>query len=147
MLGHAVVTGMMCATPMMASKGSGQMTMTVVSGTSTFEPFPGVIVTLYTDGYLGLGGGALEPDTFNGVQIGGLYWLSTADHATGGFVQISLAGNRPDGFVTSVSCDGSDLGAIGSASYDAYSDQTTFIVGTTGNNPFGTSGTRTIVIT
>lgn len=148
-LGPPVVTGLLCASPMMDS-GGGPLTaiMTVASQASSFEPFPGIIIWSYNDGFLGFGAGALVPDEFRGASIVALFWSSTNDHSTGGSVILYVSGNRSAGFVASASCDGVDLGAIGAPTYNGGLDLTSFQVGSFGvANPFGTSGTRSIVIT
>lgn len=151
------MTGVACAFPMMIPAGGGgpgdpggpfTATMTVASQAYSSEPFPGIIVWIYNDGYLGFGLGDLDPKVFSGADVVSLYWYSSNDHSTGGSTVLTVSGNRTAGFVTSVTCDGVDLGAIGAPSYNSGWDQTSFFIGSfPSNNPFGTSGTHAIVIT
>ena len=140
---------MACAATMMGSAGPASLTATMTVGSTSYviEIFPGAFVTFYADGYNSGALGALSPDAYGVATIFALYWQSTNNHSTGGQVYLYVTGNRSAGFITSVTCNAVGLGAIGAPSYSGGSDLTAFTIGASGvANPFGTSGTKTIVI-
>jgi len=147
------MAGVLCA---LAGMGGGSVIMTV--GSTFVTP---IKTTYYVDGYVGAASkaaqvdfffvsdlGALAPAGFSGATVVSLYWASTSGHATNGYVAIEFTGNRAAGFINSVTVDGVSLGTPGLPTYYSTQNTTEFGLGFgTQNNPFGTSGTKTIVIT
>lgn len=131
-------------------------TMTVGSNAYTY-----LKVTYYVDGFIGTGSaadftaptiGSMSADTFKTSTVKALYWIhpGTGHNGTIGNVRLELSGDHTadSGFVTDVKVAGSSLGTIGTPTYNATSDTTIYGIGTDGSwtNPFGTSGTKAIVI-
>ncbi|MBY0391854.1 MAG: hypothetical protein K2Q27_01165 [Novosphingobium sp.] len=125
-------------------------TMTV--GSTTFSGK----ATTYYDGYISSGSfsgtlsgaiGGLAPTSVKGATVRALSWTSSTSHSVGGQSSIEVSGNRSAGFISSVTVNGVSVGTIGSPSYNAGPNTTTFNLGASNsNNPFGTSGTKSIVV-
>jgi hypothetical protein len=129
-------------------------TMTVGSASYTL-----VKTNYYVDGFIGAGSqqdlvaptiGSVSPTTFRGTEVKALYWIqvTTGHSGTTGSVALELSGNQASGFVTDVRIAGVSVGSIGTPSYDGTANTTRFSLGTGGTwtNPFGTSGTKAIII-
>lgn len=148
------MAGVLCALAGMG--GDSSMTMTV--GSTFVTP---IKTTYYIDGYVGTASkaaqadyffvsdvGALAPAAFSGATVAALHWRSLSGHATGGYVVIEVTGNRSAGFITLVTVDGVSLGTVSAPTYYSTQDTTEYQLGASSvANPFGTSGTKTIVVT
>lgn len=120
-------------------------TMTVGSTSYTF-----VKTTYFDNGWIGsgtseifLGASAIGSMTAAG-ESAALFWKSTT---SSGQVWVEITGNVPVGYVTLVSSNSVSLGTVTYSSYSSSTNTTLFTVGAASvTNPFGTSGTKTIVI-
>lgn len=123
-------------------------TMTVGSTSYTF-----IKTTYFDDGWIGsgtsetvLGASAIGSMTAAG-ESAALFWKSTTNHTSSGQVWVEITGNVPAGYVTLVSSNSVSLGTVTYSSYSSPTNTTLFTVGAASvTNPFGTSGTKTIVI-
>lgn len=110
--------------------------------------------TYYLDGWLAggsetfYGATAMGSMTAAGQSIA-LFWKNVGTgHGGNGQVWVEINGNMPIGYVTFVSSNGTSLGTVTYSGYQALYNTTLFTVGGSAvANPFGTSGTKTIIIT
>jgi hypothetical protein len=110
-------------------------------------------VTYYLDGWLAggsetfFGATAMGSMTAAGQSIA-LFWKNAGTgHGGNGQVWVEVNGNVPTGYVTFVSSNATSLGTVTYSGYQTLYDTTLFTVGGPAvANPFGTSGTKTIVI-
>lgn len=146
------MTGISC---IMAGSSSNGLTATMTVGSGAYTVAK---VTYYVDGYIGAGSeadvlapaiGSMTSYAFKGSTVRALYWTSASGHAaTNGTVFIEASGNQSAGFITDVKIDGVSQGTLSAPTYYSGTNNTRFTVGTASSktNPFGTSGTKTIVI-
>ena len=123
-------------------------TMTVGSQNYTY-----IKTVYYDDGWISGGSELVNGATTMGSmtaagESAALFWKSTTNHTSSGQVYVEINGNVPTGYVTFVSSNGTSLGTVTYNSYFGGTNTTLFTVGAASvTNPFGTSGTKTIVIT
>ena len=136
----------------LAGIAGGALSITLTVGSSD----TGGKVPTYYDGYTSASSqaganvgalGAISISSYRGVAIRGIYWVSVANHTSPGTCYIEFAGNISAGFFRDVSVSGTSLGTIGSPNYNSSAGTTQFQLGTTtATNPFGVSGTKTVVL-
>ena len=91
--------------------------------------------------------GSLSAATYNGKTVNGIYWVSGTSHAdASGQVIVEIATNVGSGFVSGLTVDGVSMGTIASSTYDAGTGSYVFYFTPLRSNPFGTSGTKTVVL-
>lgn len=134
---------------LLAAGGTTQYQLTVGSTTFTAK------ATSYYDGFAAATGndvgaltgafGALAPTNFKGATVTALYWVSNTGHVSSGTTYIEFSGTQGAGFVNSVSVNGTSLGTVGApttgSGYTKYQ-----LGGASVSNPFGTSGTKKVVL-
>lgn len=134
-----------------AAAGIQDRRMTVGSRTRTVGPD-----TFYYDGFAGggtalslVGGtalGSMTPVSLNGTTILGLYWAGALGHTDpAGNALVEVSGNQADGFITDIRCDEISLGALSGRNFNGTT--TSWQLGGSRSNPFGTSGSRKIDVT
>lgn len=91
--------------------------------------------------------GSLSAATFKAKTINGIYWVSGTSHAdASGQAIVEIATNVGIGFVSGLTVDGVSMGTVDLAYYDAGTGSTAFYFTPLRSNPFGTSGTKTVVL-
>ena len=134
---------------------SGMVTTsyTLTVGTKSAPPIP-----TYDDGFYNSASlqyasssavaiGSLSSATFKAKTINGIYWVSGTSHAAAsGQVIVEIATNVGSGFVSGLTVDGVSMGTVDLAYYDAGTGSTAFYFTPLRSNPFGTSGTKTVVL-
>lgn len=133
----------------------------IASGAATFRLTVGSVATggkvpSYYDGYAAAGSqaallpgafGSLSAGTFKSKPVASLYWVSATNHASNGTCYIEIQDSVSAGFLNRVTLNGASLGAIGTPNYNATYGTTQFQLGSSNvANPFGTSGTHTVVL-
>lgn len=126
---------------------------TLTVGTKSVPPIP-----TYDDGFYNSASlqyanssavaiGSLSAATFKAKTVNGIYWVSGTNHAdTSGQVIVEIATNVGSGFVSGLTVDGVSMGTVDLAYYDAGTGSTAFYFTPLRSNPFGTSGTKTVVL-
>ena len=91
--------------------------------------------------------GSLSPATFKTKTVNGIYWTVGGGHSDSyGQIVVEIATNVGAGFVTGLTVDGVSMGTIYLSIYDAGTGSTAFYFNPLRSNPFGTSGTKTVVL-
>jgi len=133
------------------ARTSTSYTLTV--GTKTYVGLP-----TYDDGFYttasfqaeatNLAGiGSLSSSTFNGKTVKGIYWYSDSSHFdTAGQVVVEIGTSVSGSFISSLLVSGVSVGTMTYSSYVPASDSTLFYFSPVQANPFGTSGTKTVVL-
>ena len=137
-----------------SGSGSGTSTSyTLTVGTKTYGGLP-----TYDDGFYtttsfqaeatNLAGiGSLSSSTFNGKTVKGIYWYSDSSHFdTAGQVVVEIGTSVSGSFISSLLVSGVSVGTMTYSSYVPASDSTLFYFSPLQANPFGTSGTKTVVL-
>jgi hypothetical protein len=135
--------------------GGGIKKITPISSTMTVgsQSYTFIKTTYFDDGWIGsstsetiLGATTMGSMTAAG-ESAALFWKSSTNHTSAGQVWVEISGNVPTGYVNFVSSNGTSLGTVTYSSYSSPTNTTLFTVGAASvANPFGTSGTKTIVI-
>lgn len=133
------------------ARTSTSYTLTV--GTKSVPPIP-----TYDDGFYNSASlqyasssavaiGSLSSATYNGKTINGIYWTAGGGHSdTFGRIIVEIATNVGSSFVTGLTVDGVSMGTIDLSIYDAGTGSSVFYFTPLRSNPFGTSGTKTVVL-
>ena len=140
----------------MASGAAGHsaVSYTLTVGTKEYVD----LYTYYDDGFYTttsfqagatdlVGIGSLSSSTFYGKTVKGIYWYSTSSHFdTAGQVAVEIGTSVSGSFISSLLVSGVSVGTMTHSSYDVTSDSTLFYFSPLQANPFGTSGTKTVVL-
>lgn len=136
-----------------ASTGHSAVSYTLTVGTKTYIGLP-----TYDDGFYTATSfqyaatnlvaiGSLSAATFNGKTVKGIYWYSDTSHGdTAGQVVVEIGTSVSSSFISSLLVSGVSVGTMSYSSYDVTSDSTLFYFSPFQANPFGTSGTKTVVL-
>ncbi len=137
-----------------ASTGHSAVSYTLTVGTKTYVG----LYTYYYDGFYTttsfqagatdlVGIGSLSSSTFYGKTVKGIYWYSPSSHFdTAGQVAVEIGTSVSGSFISSLLVSGVSVGTMTYSSYDVTSDSTLFYFSPLQANPFGTSGTKTVVL-
>ena len=133
------------------ARTSTSFTLTV--GTKSVLPIPRYDDGFYNSASLGYDNssavaiGSLSPATFKTKTVNGIYWNAGGGHSDSyGQIVVEIATNVGAGFVTGLTVDGVSMGTIVSSTYDAGTGSYVFYFTPLRSNPFGTSGTKTVVL-
>lgn len=139
---------------MAAGSSSGSSTSyTLTVGTKSVPPIPTYDDGFYNSASLGYANssavaiGSLSPATFKTKTVNGIYWTAGGGHSDSyGQIVVEIATNVGAGFVTGLTVDGVSMGTIASSTYNAGTGSYVFYFTPLRSNPFGTSGTKTVVL-
>ena len=133
------------------ARTSTSYTLTV--GTKSVPPIPTYDDGFYNSASLGYANssavaiGSLSAATFKAKTVNGIYWTSGSGHGDSyGQIAVEIATNVGAGFVTGLTVEGVSMGTIVSSTYDAGTGSYVFYFTPLRSNPFGTSGTKTVVL-
>ena len=91
--------------------------------------------------------GSLSAATFKTKTINGIYWTSGSGQSDpSGQIVVEIATNVGAGFVTGLTIEGVSMGTIALSTYNATAGCYVFYFTPLRSNPFGTSGTKTVVL-
>lgn len=93
-----------------------------------------------------VGSSSTTPATIGSATAVAIFWRSTLGSASTGQVYAEITGNWGAGALSSLTVAGVSQGAVGTPTYNSSTNTTTFPFGSAVTNPFGTSGTKAIVL-